>query len=338
MQEHVAAEAYHDRVSHLMESTYSNGVIRSNAAASMFCPDLHEMEEPVILSSNSCVGRKLPIAHLIGRFENVGRDSVTLCVNDLICSGAKPLFFVSYAAAHKHDDERGEQVASGISAACREAGCSFLGGSRMEKANIYADGRFDLAGFAVGVCDRKNIIDGHSIVPGDILLGLSSSGIDNDGIGLIKNMYELNTRTLSRNIPELSCTLGEELMKPFAMYVRPIRHLTDTLRLSIKGMAHISDGGFFRNVPRMLPEGIRAYITPNTFPIPTVFDLISQKGKITMDEMFHTFNMGTGLILAVSKEDIGSVYDALIQTGERPYMAGYCAEGERGVELNWRHS
>ena len=338
MQEHTPEFTYHDRVIQLIESTYTDGVIRSDAAASAFAPDLRTMEQPVILSANSCVGRKLPIAHLTGRHENVGRDCVTLCVNDLVCSGARPLFFISYAAAHKHDDERGEQIVFGIAAACREAGCAFLGGSRMEKANVYADGRYDLAGFAVGVCDRKDLIDGHEIAPGDILLGLASSGIHNDGIGLLRSTYELNTRTLSRVIPELSCTLGEELLKPFAMYVNPILYLTRTLHMKIKGMAHISDGGFFRNVPRMLPDGVRAYITPNTFPIPTIYDLIAQKGKISMDEMFRNFNMGTGLIMAVSKDDVGAVYNALIQTGERPYMAGYCADGEKGVELNWRGS
>lgn len=320
----------------LLERTYTSAVIRSEGAASIFAPDMTGIEDPVIVSANSGVGPKLRLANLLGKHEAIGRDCAALCINDILCTGAKPLFFSAYAASSKHDDTRMEQIITGISAVCQKAGCAFLGSSRMEKDGVYADDKYDLAGFAVGICDRKKLIDGSTIQKGDILLGLASSGLHNEGFSIVKEVFEPTTRALSRHMPELSCTLGDELLKPSAMYARPILYLTQTLGLNIKGMAHITSGGIIENIPQILPEGIRACITPGNIPIPSIFDLISQKGGIPLDQMFRTFNMGTGLILVVEKADVGLVYNALIEVGERPYMAGYCVSGERGVDLVWQ--
>jgi len=320
----------------LLERTYTSAVIRSEGAASLYAPDMTGIEEPVIVSANCGVGPKLRLANLLGKHEAVGMDCAALCINDILCTGAKPLFFNAYAASSQHDDARMEQIIAGIASVCQKAGCAFLGSSRMEKDGVYADGKYDLSGFAIGICDRKKIIDGSRIHAGDILIGLASSGLHNEGFSIVKDIFEPTSRALSRHMPELSCTLGEELLKPSAMYARPVLYLTQTLGLNIKGMVHITEGGIIGNLPLILPEGIRACITPGNIPIPSIFDLISQKGGISLDQMFRTFNMGTGLILAVEKADVGLVYNALIQAGERPYMAGYCVSGEKGVELVWQ--
>ncbi len=328
--------AFSDRIHGIMETTYTDSVLPAAGAASFLAPDLTGIEDPVIVTASSGVGPKLRLAGVLGHHEAAGRDCAALCINDIVCTGAKPLFFTAYIASGQYDDDRLEQIVGGISDVCRKARCAFLGSSRMEKDGIYADGKYDLAGFAVGICDRKKIIDGHKIQQGDILIGLASSGLHNEGYRLVHQVFELNASNLRRHMPELSCSFGEELVKPTAMYAGPVLYLTQTLGLNIKGMVHITEGGIMGNVPTMLPDGIRACITPGTFPIPAIFDLISQKGNIPIEKMFSIYNMGAGLIMAVDQKDAGTVFHALIEVGERPYMAGYCVNGEKGVELAWQ--
>lgn len=322
-----------EQLHELYGTAANDNVIRHHTGLKL--PEMREMAEPAILTATNGVGPKLRIAAVVEGHENVGRDCVAMCVNDLICSGAKPISFSAYTASEKYSDDRLMQIAAGIAAGCREAGCCYIGGSRMEKATVYSDGKYDLAGFAIGILDAGKMIDGSGIVPGDILLGLASNGLHNNGFGIIHDVFQPDARSLRRHIPEISCSLADALLRPSAIYARSVLYVTDTLGLPVKGMAHITDGGVFGSLPRMLPKGIGAVITPSSHPIPAIFDLISQRGHLDLEEMYRHFNMGTGFVMAVSKEQVGSVYSALIMAGEHPYMAGYCVEGDRDVRLSW---
>ncbi len=325
-----------DRIKPLVESTYIDGVLGTlGGFGGMFeLKNLAGMERPVTVSGTDGVGTKLKIAFLMDKHDTVGIDCVAMCVNDIACAGAAPLFFLDYLAVGKNVPSRIEEIVSGITEGCRQAGCALIGGETAEMPGFYPPEEYDLAGFSVGLVDHKKIIDGSTIQEGDILVGLSSSGLHSNGYSLVRKVLDVNKENLSQRIPELGCTLGEELLRPTKIYVKSILHLLKH-GFSVRGISHITGGGLYENVPRMLPEGICAEIDCTVFPTRAIFSLIAEKGNIPKRDMYNTFNMGIGLVMAVPKEEVGDVMEAMVQVGERPYVIGYCRKGDRGVNLTW---
>ncbi len=334
-----------ERIKPLVQSTYRPGVLGGlGGFGGLFEPNFEGMKRPVFVSGTDGVGTKLKIAFMMNKHHTVGIDCVAMCVNDIICSGAEPLFFLDYLAMGKNLPERTEKIVQGIAEGCKQAGCALIGGETAEMPGFYPEDEYDMAGFAVGVVDHDKIIDGSTIKAGDRLIGLASSGLHSNGFSLIRKVLDLNPETLNEYVPELSGTLGEALLKPTRIYVRQVLHLIKTLKMDIKGICHITGGGLYENVPRMLPEGITAVIRPHDFPESPVFAYLSSKSDIPIRDMYNTFNMGIGLVMAVDSNDAGNIINALIQIGEHPYVIGSCkksvaADGSdtcnKGVEFNW---
>lgn len=298
----------------------------------LFSLDLHGLEKPVLVSGTDGVGTKLKIAFLMDKHDTVGIDCVAMCVNDIVCAGASPMFFLDYVACGKNYPARIEQIVSGIAEGCRQAGCALIGGETAEMPGFYPEEEYDLAGFSVGMVDKEKILDGHDIVPGDVLIGLASNGVHSNGFSLVRKVLDVENADLKTLVPELHCSLGEELLKPTRIYVRPVKNLLAS-GLKVKGISHITGGGLYENVPRMLPEGVCAQISKSSIPVPPIFTMIQEKGNIPERDMYNTFNMGVGLVMAVAKEDSGAVMEQLVRSGERPYLIGKCIAGEKGVEL-----
>jgi phosphoribosylformylglycinamidine cyclo-ligase len=323
-----------ERIKPLIEQTYRPGVLGAlGGFGGMFKPDLKKIKTPVFVSGTDGVGTKLKLAFQMDKHDTIGIDCVAMCVNDIICSGAEPLFFLDYLAMGKNVPERTEKIVSGVAEGCVQAGCALIGGETAEMPGFYSEEEYDIAGFAVGVVDEDRIIDGRSIADGDVLIGLASSGLHSNGFSLVRKLLDIGEESLNTHMPELSCKLGEELLRPTRIYVRPVLHLLE--RFVIKGICHITGGGVYENVPRMLPDGIRAVIKPNSFPKPQIFTILQRAGDIPTRDMYNTFNMGLGLVMAVSKESAGNIMDSLIQIGSHPFIVGRCVKGEKGVELNW---
>ncbi|NMA25735.1 MAG: phosphoribosylformylglycinamidine cyclo-ligase [Clostridiales bacterium] len=332
-----------ERIKPLVQSTFRSGVLGGlGGFGGLFEPDIKDMKRPVFVSGTDGVGTKLKLAFMTNKHNTVGIDCVAMCVNDIICSGAEPLFFLDYLSMGKNLPERTEQIVSGVAEGCRQAGCALIGGETAEMPGFYKEDEYDIAGFAVGIVDYDKIIDGSTIKPGDRLIGLASSGLHSNGFSLVRKVLDLTPEKLDEYVPELFCTLGEELLKPTRIYVRQVLHLIQKLNMNIKGICHITGGGFFENIPRMLPEGIIAKIRPLDFPESRIFAYLSSKSDISVRDMYNTFNMGIGLVLAVDSNDVGDIVNALIQIGEHPYVIGSCVEStagssdmKKGVELIW---
>jgi phosphoribosylformylglycinamidine cyclo-ligase len=322
-----------NRIKPLVESTNIPGVIGGlGGFGGLFAPNTAGMKKPILVSGTDGVGTKLRVAMLVNKHDTIGIDCVAMCVNDIICGGAAPLFFLDYIACGKNDPDRIVDIVTGITEGCRQAGCALIGGETAEHPGMMADEDYDLAGFSVGIVDEENIIDGHDIVEGDMLIGLASNGLHSNGFSLVRKVLDVENADLTSHVPELGCSLGEELLKPTRIYVKAIQSLLQQ-GLKIKGISHITGGGLYENVPRMLPDGILASIKASSFPVQPIFHLIMEKGNIPERDMFNTFNMGIGIVLAVDKQDAGNIIDALIRVGERPYIIGQCVAGETGVEL-----
>lgn len=322
-----------NRIKPLVEGTNIPGVIGSlGGFGGLFAPNLTGMKEPILVSGTDGVGTKLKVAFLMDKHNTVGIDCVAMCVNDIVCSGAHPLFFLDYVACGKNVPTKIEQIVSGIADGCRQAGCALIGGETAEMPGFYPIDEYDLAGFAVGIVDKEKILDGHDIVPGDVLIGLGSNGIHSNGYSLVRKVLDIEHADLKTVVPELHCSLGEELLKPTRIYVRPVKMLLES-GLKIKGISHITGGGLYENVPRMLPDGICAEIRTSAIPVPPIFTLIQEKGNIPERDMYNTFNMGIGLVMSVAKEDAGAVMETMVRCGEHPYLIGKCVAGEKGVEL-----
>jgi phosphoribosylformylglycinamidine cyclo-ligase len=284
-------------------TTFGSEVIGSEFFGSMF--ELKGYREPVLVSSTDGVGTKLRVASLLGKNDTVGADIVNHCVNDILCCGAEPLFFLDYIAMGKLNAEQVEAIISGIVKACREAGCSLIGGETAEMPGIYSEGKYDLVGFIVGVVEKKNILDGNAIVPGDVILGLASSGLHTNGYSLVRRVFDIdaNPSGLNKFYPELGNTLGEELLRVHRCYYPQLK---PALPL-IKAMAHITGGGFAGNAPRILPKGVAARLEKQSWEVPPIFKLIQEKGKIEEKEMYRVFNMGIGMILVCSPQEADKV-------------------------------
>ena len=289
------------------------------------------VEKPVLVAGTDGVGTKLKLAFLMDKHDTVGIDCVAMCVNDIACCGAQPLFFLDYIAVGKNHPEKIAQMVSGIAEGCRQAGCALIGGETAEMPGFYPVDEYDMAGFSVGMVDKEKMIDGTTIKPGDALIGVASSGVHSNGYSLVRKTLGINEKSVRRYIDEFGKTLGEELLTPTRIYVKAIQSLVG--KVDVKGISHITGGGFYENVPRMLPEGIVAKIEKKAVPVPPVFDLIAKTGKIPERDMYNTFNMGAGLVLAVAAEDASRAVAAISAAGETAFVIGECTAGNKGVEL-----
>ena len=316
-----------NRIKPLVESTYIDGVMGTlGGFGGLFAPQVAGMKKPVLVSGTDGVGTKLKIAFAMDKHDTIGIDCVAMCVNDIICSGAMPMFFLDYLAVGKYRPERIEQIVSGVTEGCRQARCALIGGETAEMPGMYSGDEYDLAGFSVGIVDEEKMIDSSAMEEGDLLIGLQSNGLHSNGFSLVRKVLGEDPEVLRAQVPELGCSLGEELLKPTRIYVRAIQYLRE------RGV-HITGGGLYENVPRMMKEGLTARIDTESFPIPPIFELIARKGGIPARDMFNTFNMGIGLVIAIPKDQVGNAKDVLAQAGEKAYIIGSVVKGDAGVEL-----
>jgi phosphoribosylformylglycinamidine cyclo-ligase len=289
------------------------------------------LKEPVLVSGTDGVGTKLMIAFWMDKHDSIGIDAVAMCVNDIVVQGAEPLFFLDYIACGKAEPEKIEAIVKGIAEGCEQAGCALIGGETAEMPGLYSENEYDLAGFTVGACEKSQLITGENIKPGDVLIGLASSGIHSNGYSLVRKVF--NNWSLTEYVDELGSSLGEELLKPTKIYVKPV--LSALKKFEVKGMAHITGGGFIENIPRMLPNGLGAAIYEKSWEIPPIFNLITTVGQIDQQEMYNIFNMGIGMVMAVDKNIAADLIDHLNQSGETAYEIGVVTEQE-GINLGGR--
>lgn len=291
-----------------------------------------DMEKPTLVSGTDGVGTKLKLAFLMDKHDTVGIDCVAMCVNDIACAGGEPLFFLDYIACGKNFPEKIAEIVSGVANGCKQAGAALIGGETAEMPGFYPEDEYDLAGFSVGVVDEKNLITGADLKAGDILIGMASSGVHSNGFSLVRKVFDVSKESLDTYYEELGKTLGETLIVPTKIYVKALKSVKDS-GVKIKACSHITGGGFYENIPRMLPEGICAVVDKNSYEVPAIFKLLAQKGNIEEEMMYNTFNMGIGMILAVDEKDVDTVMEAIRNAGETPYVIGRTADGEKGVAL-----
>ncbi len=290
------------------------------------------MEKPTLLSGTDGVGTKLKLAFLMDRHNTVGIDCVAMCVNDVACAGGEPLFFLDYIACGRNYPEKIAAIVKGVAEGCRQAGAALIGGETAEHPGLMPEDEYDLAGFAVGIVDEKELITGKEIREGDVLIGIASSGVHSNGFSLIRKVFEMTRESLDTYYEELGSTLGEALLTPTKIYVKALKAVREE-GIAIKGCSHITGGGFYENIPRMLPEGIRAVVEKDSYEVPAVFRLLQKKGGIEEQMMYNTYNMGLGMVLAVNPADAEKTMETLKAAGETPYRIGYCEAGEKGVVL-----
>ena len=322
------------RIKPMVESTYIPGVMGTlGGFGGMFAPDLAGMKKPVLVSGTDGVGTKLKIAFMMDKHDTVGIDCVAMCVNDIICGGAMPMFFLDYIACGKNSPQRIAQIVAGITEGCRQAQCALVGGETAEMPGFYPAEEYDLAGFSVGIVDEEKIIDGKRLSEGDALIGLSSSGVHSNGFSLVRKVFHIEHADLHRPLDELGGQgLGEALLTPTKIYVKAVKVLLGG-GIDIHAVSHITGGGFYENVPRMMTGRLTAKIELDTFPRPAIFNLIQRMGNIPERDMYNTFNMGIGMILAVPAEQTDSALSLLKDAGEEAYQIGSVVKGDGGVEL-----
>ena len=293
---------------------------------------IKDMEDPVLLSGTDGCGTKVKLAFLMDKHDTIGIDAVAMCVNDVACAGGEPLFFLDYIACGKNYPEKIATIVKGVAEGCKQSGAALIGGETAEHPGLMPEDEYDLAGFAVGVVDRKDLITGENIADGDVLVGIASSGVHSNGFSLVRSVFEMTTESLNTYYDELGKTLGEALIAQTVIYVKALKAVKDA-GVTIKGCSHITGGGFQENIPRMLPEGIRAEVKKDSYEVPAIFKLLQKTGNIEEDMMYNTFNMGLGMILAVDPADVDKVMAAVKEAGETPYVVGKCVTGEKGVTL-----
>ena len=293
---------------------------------------IKNMEEPVLLSGTDGCGTKVKLAFVMDKHDTIGIDAVAMCVNDIACSGGEPLFFLDYIACGKNYPEKIASIVSGVAEGCLQSECALVGGETAEHPGLMPEDDYDLAGFAVGVVDKKDIIDGSTIKAGDTLIGIASSGVHSNGFSLVRKVFEMTKESLDTYYDELGKTLGEALIEPTRIYVKALKNVKNA-GVRIKGCSHITGGGFFENVPRMLPENVRAIIKKDSYPVPALFDLIQKNGNIEEHMMYNTFNMGLGMVIAVNPKDVDATMKAIEEAGDKCYVVGNIVEGDKGVDL-----
>lgn len=290
------------------------------------------MDEPVLLSGTDGCGTKVKLAFLMDKHDTIGIDAVAMCVNDVACAGGEPLFFLDYIACGKNIPEKIASIVSGVANGCLQSECALIGGETAEHPGLMPEDEYDLAGFAVGVVDKKDIITGADLKAQDVLIGIASTGVHSNGFSLVRKVFEMTKENLDTYYDELGETLGEALIRPTRIYVKAMKSLKDN-GICVKACSHITGGGFYENVPRMLPEGKRALISKNSYAVPAIFDLLQEKGGISDEMMYNTYNMGLGMILAIDPSDVDKAMDAIKATGDTPYVVGRIIDGEKGVDI-----
>lgn len=316
-----------------VKKTYIKGVMSDiGGFGGMFAIDKDEYEEPILVSGTDGVGTKLMIAFKTDKHDTIGEDAVAMCVNDVICQGAKPLFFLDYIATGKLDPNKAADIVKGISNGCIKSGCALIGGETAEMPGLYSEGEYDVAGFCVGIVDKKKIIDGSKIKEGDILIGIPSSGIHSNGYSLVRKIFfDHKHYNVDDYIDELGTTLGEALITPTKLYPKLILDLIS--KFEIKGMSNITGGGFYENIPRMFPEGLTADIETKNINVLPIFKLMQKEGNIDIDEMYGTFNMGIGMVLCVDKEKADDIITYLESKDEKPVKIGVMVKREGGLKI-----
>ncbi len=290
------------------------------------------MEHPTLVSGTDGVGTKLKLAFLMDKHDTVGIDCVAMCVNDIACAGGEPLFFLDYIACGKNIPERIADIVSGVAEGCVQAGAALIGGETAEMPGFYPEDEYDLAGFAVGVVDEKDLITGASLSSGDVLIGMASSGVHSNGFSLVRKVFEMSKESLDTYYEELGTTLGEALLAPTKIYVKALKSIKDA-GVTVKACSHITGGGFYENVPRMLREDVDAVIQKDSYPVPPIFKLLAEKGQVEERVMYNTYNMGIGMIVAVNPEDVDTAMQAIQAAGEKPYVIGHIESGKKEVQL-----
>lgn len=308
-----------------VRSTYNENVISDlGGFGGLFALNAKEMKEPILVSGTDGVGTKLKLAFLMDKHDTIGQDCVAMCVNDIICCGAKPLFFLDYMALGKNVPEVVATIVKGVTDGCKMAGCSLIGGETAEMPGFYQQGEYDLAGFCVGVVEKEKILNNQTIEIGDKVIGISSSGVHSNGFSLVRKIFNINEETVKEYKEELGMTLGEALLTPTKIYVKAILELLE--KVQVKGISHITGGGFYENMPRMLKEGVSIEIKKDSYPIPPIFKLIQKTGNIEERDMYNTFNMGIGMAVIVKKEEAQKAIKILEEQGEKAYEIGEIVE------------
>lgn len=291
-----------------------------------------DMEKPTLVSGTDGVGTKLKLAFFMDKHNTVGIDCVAMCVNDIACAGGEPLFFLDYIACGKNFPEKIAEIVGGVADGCKQAGAALIGGETAEMPGFYPEDEYDLAGFAVGVVDEKNLITGKDLKAGDVLIGMASSGVHSNGFSLVRKVFEMTKESLDTYYDELGGTLGETLIAPTKIYVKALKSVKDS-GVTIKACSHVTGGGFYENIPRMLPDGVKAVIKKDSYEVPAIFKLLAEKGGIEEEMMYNTYNMGIGMVLAVDPSNVDTAMKAVREAGEIPYVIGYTEAGEKGVTL-----
>ncbi len=311
-----------------VKSTYQEGVISDlGGFGGLYALNTKEIKEPILVSGTDGVGTKLKLAFLMNKHDTIGQDCVAMCVNDIICCGAKPLFFLDYMALAKNVPEVVATIVKGVAKGCKMAGCSLIGGETAEMPGFYRQGEYDLAGFSVGVVEKEKMINNQTIEIGDQVIGIASSGVHSNGFSLVRKIFDINEENLDQYQEELGKSLGETLLTPTKIYVKPILKLLETIQ--VKGISHITGGGFYENMPRMLKKGTAIKIKKDSYPILPIFKLIQKIGNIPERDMYNTFNMGIGMAVIVKKEEAQKAVEILEQQGEKAYIIGEITEEMR---------
>lgn len=291
-----------------------------------------DMEDPVLLSGTDGCGTKVKLAIIMDKHDTIGIDAVAMCVNDIACAGGEPLFFLDYIACGKNYPEKIAAIVKGVADGCLQSEAALIGGETAEHPGLMPEDDYDLAGFAVGVCDKKDMITGENLKAGDVLIGMASSGVHSNGFSLVRKVFEMTKESLDTYYDELGKTLGETLLAPTRIYVKALKSIKES-GVTVKACSHITGGGFYENVPRMLKDGVRAVVEKDSYPVPPIFKLMAEKGEIEETMMYNTFNMGIGMIVAVDPADVDKTMEAIKAAGDVPYVIGKIEEGEKGVTL-----
>lgn len=294
--------------------------------------NIKKMEEPILLSGTDGCGTKVKLAFLMDKHDTIGIDAVAMCVNDVACAGGEPLFFLDYIACGKNYPEKIATIVSGVAEGCKQSGAALIGGETAEHPGLMPEDEYDLAGFAVGVVDKKDLVTGEDIKPGDKLIGIASSGVHSNGFSLVRKVFDMTEESLNKYYDELGTTLGEALLAPTIIYVKALNLIKDA-GVKIHGCSHITGGGFYENIPRMLPENVKAVVKKDSYEIPPIFKLLQKTGDIAEEMMYNTYNMGIGMLLAVDEADVDKTMEAITKAGEKCFVVGEVVEGKKGVEL-----
>lgn len=316
-----------------VQSTYIPGVESDlGGFGGLFAPDIKDMKKPILVSGTDGVGTKLKLAFLMDKHDTIGQDCVAMCVNDIVCCGARPLFFLDYMSLWKNIPEMVATIVKGVTDGCKMAGCALVGGETAEMPGLYSENEYDLAGFSVGIVDQEKMINSENIEVGDVVIGLASSGVHSNGFSLVRKIFNVNEENLKEYRKELGKTLGEALIEPTKIYVKPVLKLLE--QVNVKGISHITGGGFYENMPRMLNEKVALNINKDSYEVPAIFKLIQKEGNIPLRDMYNTFNMGIGMAIIVPKAELEKALEILKEAGETAYVIGEVVEGNKEININ----